>query len=288
MYLPSSIVRWLPSLEKFSDPFIGLPNSPIVESLRRTRPARLPPVGMMNVIGSPDRRHFLRNMALFAAEVASYCQLNPRSRVLDLGCGTGRIALGLARLLGPGARYVGLDVWAEGIAWCRENISSQHPNFEFHVVSAADNHYFPGRDAAAGVDGFSMARLQESSMDAAFALSLFTHLEEADLLGYLRETRRVLTPGGLFHATFFVIDDDFRAYVERTGKHARVLQNEAGEGAWYAYRDAPHQFFAGFSRELLLRHFGNSGFEVVEEQSGCWKEAAGARRYQDLFLLRRA
>src|SRR5687768_14342625 len=48
--------------------------------------------------------------------------LAPDHRVLDVGCGAGRLATPIARFLGPDGSYEGFDNSAERIAWCEENI----------------------------------------------------------------------------------------------------------------------------------------------------------------------
>jgi ubiquinone/menaquinone biosynthesis C-methylase UbiE len=49
--------------------------------------------------------------------------LKPHERVLDLGCGIGRMAVSHPRYLGDRGSYEGLEVFLKGIAWCQENIT---------------------------------------------------------------------------------------------------------------------------------------------------------------------
>jgi len=72
--------------------------------------------------------------------------LEPGHRVLDIGCGIGRMARPLTRFLAPdaGGRYDGFDVNPEGIAWCRDHYGSEtHPAFSFVVADLFNARYTP-------------------------------------------------------------------------------------------------------------------------------------------------
>lgn len=53
--------------------------------------------------------------------------------MLDVGCGSGRMALPLTGYLNSEGRYAGFDISQKAIAWCQEHITSAHPNFQFEV-----------------------------------------------------------------------------------------------------------------------------------------------------------
>ena len=73
-------------------------------------------------IGNKFFRHFL-----------DLGDLKPDERVLEVGCGIGRMAVPLTRYL-DGGEYEGFDVMPEAIEWCQRNISSKYPNFRFQVA----------------------------------------------------------------------------------------------------------------------------------------------------------
>lgn len=119
--------------------------------------------------------------------------LPPNPSVLDIGCGTGRIAHLLTTI--HGIRYTGFDVLPRSIQWCKNTIGAlfgDQMRFEhYDGYSKAYN--------AAGTVKPSEYRFpaENESIDLAFAFSVFTHLLEEDACHYLAETHRCLRPSGL-------------------------------------------------------------------------------------------
>jgi SAM-dependent methyltransferase len=126
--------------------------------------------------------------------------LQATDRVLDIGCGVGRIALPLTRYLDTSGSYDGFDVLQYMIDWCRAHIAATHPNFRFHlaeVSSSTNTKEGRGQDPADYRFPF-----EAETFDLAYAGSLFTHLLPAATENYLSETTRTLKPGGRLVATF--------------------------------------------------------------------------------------
>jgi SAM-dependent methyltransferase len=129
--------------------------------------------------------------------------LEPQHRVLDIGCGIGRVALGLTSVLSREAHYEGFDVDARAIRWCREHLTPRYPNFRFtHANVNTPRHNRRGVDATAFRFPYD-----DATFDFAFATSVFTHLEMDAALRYFGEAHRVLKPGGILLATVFLFDD---------------------------------------------------------------------------------
>lgn len=79
--------------------------------------------------GGDDRLSPARNAGLTAGE-----------DVLDVGCGSGRVALPLISILGPDGSYEGFDVVPEAVAWSRRRITAAHPNFRFQLADVHSDH----------------------------------------------------------------------------------------------------------------------------------------------------
>lgn len=237
-----------------------------------------PPTEMMKVIGSPDKTHFLLVMAQLFTDLYHTGDFGPDSSILDLGCGCGRMALPFLGLLGEG-RYHGLDVWAEGIAWCRKHITARNAGFRFTHIEADDNYYFDERTDRP--NHFTLPDTAEHSVDFAFAVSVFTHLNRSDSEAYLGEFRRTLRPGGRAYLTAFIIDDEFFRYVEETGNHTAV--KEAGDGFYEAY--SKQHYLCGYTLPRWAAMVEGAGLRVLSYDPGSWARKTGALRYQDTFVV---
>ena len=100
-------------------------------------------------------------------------------RVLDWGCGCGRVSRYFLQL--PGCQLTGVDVDEENVGWCREHLTAG----SFATV--------PLRPPT---------ELPDANFDLAFGVSVFTHLSEPEQFAWLAELRRVVRPGGLALMTF--------------------------------------------------------------------------------------
>ncbi len=99
-------------------------------------------------------------------------------RVLEIGCGAGRVTRALARIFG---RVAGVDVSSEMVARAREALANCH-NVELQQNNGVDLAVFGG-----------------AQFDFAFSSIVFQHIpSRAVIENYVREVHRVLKPGALF------------------------------------------------------------------------------------------
>jgi ubiquinone/menaquinone biosynthesis C-methylase UbiE len=132
---------------------------------------------------------------------------------LEIGCGIGRDALQLIDIIGPTGKYIGTDVTWDSINWCQQNISRKHSNFAFYHYDAKHELYNP-LGTKTSLD-FSLPA-DDQSVDRISAGSVFTHLFEREVVHYMKEFARVLKPGGLAYATFFLHSPETIGAAERT------------------------------------------------------------------------
>lgn len=140
----------------------------------------------------------------FADYLIRFGGLRPTDRVLDVGCGTGRVAVPLVGYLDSGS-YEGFDVHLEAVRWCQANITTRNDAFQFQPVPVQSQWFNPWGEQAASEFTFPYPN---SEFDFAFGVSLFTHLLPPATERYLSELARVLKPGGRWLLTFFLVPDE--------------------------------------------------------------------------------
>lgn len=121
--------------------------------------------------------------------------------LLEIGCGPGRLPIGILAEGAPIGRYDGIDIDTAAIDWCTRHITRRHPAFRFHKVEARHERYNPnGRPMSAGF----RLEFAEESFDIVYLHSVFANMNPEDVAIYCAEFVRVLKPGGQVFLTAFV------------------------------------------------------------------------------------
>ena len=147
----------------------------------RQNPAQInvPPAKLRHrVSGSLDKESFLQIGEILAQNIRELCAIVDRDiysfeRVLDFGCGPGRVILNF-KDVPASCQIYGTDIDSELIRWCKEYL----PHFRWSI-----NGYQPPLPFA------------DNTFDLIYAISVFTHLNEKFQHSWLRELRRVAKPG---------------------------------------------------------------------------------------------
>ena len=121
--------------------------------------------------------------------------------VLDIGCGAGAMVPEFARRLGPRGRYVGFDVHAPSILWCREHYAGD-PRLAFELAAVASAY---GSSSGPPATSFRFP-VDDGQAALVLAKSVFTHLLAPEAAHYLSETCRALKPGSAAVVTAFLFD----------------------------------------------------------------------------------
>lgn len=178
-----------------------------VRDRARGRSDRLVPPRRLDFVGHSD---FVLTGEEFLYLFTEFGGLRRTDRVLDVGCGIGRMARPLAAFLDPAASYDGFDINREGIGWCRRRYRP-YPNFRFQVADLFNPRYNPHGAYRAAEYVFPYP---DASFDFVLLTSVLTHLLPEECDHYVAECARVLAPGGRMFATFFLLNDVSRTLIE--------------------------------------------------------------------------
>ncbi len=148
-------------------------------------------------------------------------------RALEIGCGPGRLVKPLSRHFGE---IHGVDVADEMIRLARERLSDI-PHAHFHAT-----------------DGASLPQFADESFDFIYSYAVFQHIPSREVvLEYMREIRRLLKPGGVFHGQFNGVAppgdadtwsgvsfsaDDIHAFTRENGLQLLNLEGEHTQYLW--------------------------------------------------------
>ena len=144
--------------------------------------------------------------------------------VIDLGAGHGRNSLMLAPKSG---RLLVIDIQPGNVEICRRRFAGQP-----HVECAVNN-------------GYDLRPAADGAFSLVYSFDSMVHFEKEVVRSYLRDTARVLRPGGrgFFHHSNYTGGTDWR-----TNPHARNFM----------------------SRELFASHAGEAGLQVVRQMVFEW------------------
>lgn len=284
-----------PGADQVSKPEMRNPQSPVAKMGQRKPPAAcvepvpeamgtpgevLPPRELQDLVGGGGADVYKATGNEFLDYLIDLCGLQPGDAVLDVGCGSGRMALPLTGYLNrPKGRYAGFDVSREAIAWCTENISASHPNFDFTVVDVQNGTYNPKGKYKSSDFRFPYP---DGSFDMVLLASVFTHMLPSDVKHYLHEIARVLKPGGRSLITFFLLNKESLALI----KEGKASFNFEHEMPGYRMTDVENPEAAIAYPEDFVRYlYGECGLEFREPlRYGTWCGRTNGMSGQDVVI----
>ncbi|MGH7434841.1 MAG: class I SAM-dependent methyltransferase [Polyangiaceae bacterium] len=197
-----------------------------------------------------------RHMAEVTAKMFGEAGITGGMRVLELGAGTGEMALLLSERVGPRGTVVATDASVPMVDVAREVVKARGATNVVHEVC----------DAAA-------VALAEASFDAVVARNLLMFL---DLDAALPTIRRVMREGARFGAAVW-------GPVENNPFHGLVLAAARAEGGWGDRRMELATAFARGQAATYVTSFAKAGFRDV--RTGVVRVT---RRYPDVAAARAA
>ncbi len=216
------------------------------------------------------------------AQMQQLLGIGAQTTVLDVGCGSGRLAWAMADILGPRGGYVGFDVSQAAIAFARKLMRRRRSDFTFHHVDLHSKEYNPS--GAVRSDTFCFP-CGDGWAGATIALSVFSHLLEKDAARFLTEIARTLAPEGRAFISAYVVDAEARRHLE-TGDAAQMML-PYGEGLWVGDRATPEAAVA-YDSQKFHAMIAAASLTVDVHRPGSWARPGGRVNGQDSFVLRRA
>ena len=230
-------------------------------------------------------------------------RLSPAGRVLDIGCGLGRMAIPVLgylkspwhrRLLASSKpRYVGMDINAEAVGWCLKNVAPLYKHSRFEWMDVHNLLYNPKGKHAPSEYRFPFP---DGSFDFIFLTSVFTHMRPAGVQNYLNEIERLLVPGGRVFSTFFLINDAAKQSIQDSGDLKIFLYGLKIDvhtfpcrlDGYYAEDPEMPEKVTAFDETAARTFFSNAGLSIAGDiHYGCWCGRERHVSYQDIIIARK-
>lgn len=229
------------------------------------------PPSLLNFSGGGDFKAVGEHQCKLISDRAG---ISGEDRILDVGCGIGRVALPFARKF-PSLDYIGFDVVRYGVEWANKQLPKK-TNFCLYHADVRNSFYNPFGRISASSYRFPV---DDKSRDLVFATSVFTHLLRPTAEHYLRESARVMDAGGRAYITSFLLDEEdepspafvFSSWHENT----RTAAPEEPELAVGYTLDDWHQMASRW------------GLKIDDVILGSWRGHGSRDDFQDAIIFRK-
>jgi len=239
-----------------------------------------PPQNLIDYVGGGDADGFIQIGKEFLQYFTKLCGLKQNEKVLEIGCGAGRMAIPLTNYLTTDGLYEGLDIHKESINWCRNNISSIYPNFHFTYTDIINGHHNPNGKYPASEYEFPYG---DEYFDFIFLTSVFTHLRPLDMENYFSNISRVLKKGGKCLITFFLLNE--KSKILMNNENSLMNFNYSFDGFRAAKNDEP-EFGIAYEENYILKLCNKNGFEIISPiYYGSWCGLQNYKTYQDIINM---
>ncbi len=225
--------------------------------------------------GQRSLTEYAHTIGIFQTLLYMYLKNKENAYILDFGCGTGKLLISCLPFIG---RYYGIDTSETDINECKKNYDIN--NCDFYHVSALNDLY--------NIDGNTVSNakwpVEDVSLDAVVACSVFTHLNESDALFYMDLISKKLKSGGCAILTFFLLDKyyDLRKINETRWKFDLLYP---GSDNWYypSYFEIPESQI-GVTEKGIKKLLGDKLF-IQKIFNGSWKNNGTGLFFQDIIIF---
>jgi 2-polyprenyl-3-methyl-5-hydroxy-6-metoxy-1,4-benzoquinol methylase len=220
-----------------------------------------PPVHLQERIGGSE--YFIQIAgqiaSLIMTGVGKYKPISEWGKVLDWGCGCGRVMSQLMKFVSP-ERLHGCDIDSAAIAWDKQNLCG--PSFT-------------------RIDPYPPTGYPDSAFDVIYGISVMTHLDEKTQILWLDELKRIARPGAILALS--VIGEKLRA----TNMPASLL-NEFTEKGFASFVPSYSDSLSEFSHQKYYQE----AYHTLEYITATWGQYFDVVEYveskfQDLVILRK-
>jgi SAM-dependent methyltransferase len=163
----------------------------------------LPPINM-RLMGEKfyDDQFFLDSSLHEGERFKNRLKVNKNTEILEIGCASGRSAIGLVEKAGEVKRYVGLDAQLRNVNWCNKYIASKYKYCEFYFIDLW--HILFNPEGSLKLDENFRLDFEKESFDLLYLNSVLPNSVDWEISIFAKEYFRLLRPGGTLFLTDFI------------------------------------------------------------------------------------
>lgn len=182
-------------------------------------------------------------VGLLEANLLKTAGLQPHHRLIDVGCGSGRLATQLTDYLKESGSYLGTDILPSLLEHAKANAG--RPDWTFEQTN--------GQVIPSG----------DESADMVCFFSVMTHITHEETWQYILESKRVLRPGGLLVCSFLEF---------RIRSHWWIFKNTFADKSpekilnQFLSRDAFEAFAFNAALDIVSFHDGDKPHIPIQEE----------------------
>jgi SAM-dependent methyltransferase len=223
-----------------------------------------------------------------------YLAIDSSSRLLDFGCGIGRVLLSVLKHRPEVGRITGFDIVPQVISFCDAHIASTFQQAKFELIQGRNDHYdrFIAMVGATAAKSHSLLQSEyASAFTGAYAFSVFTHMELSDFRSLLALLSNLLEPGGTLLFTAFLLTPYSRRSIQQRTTMFPFADAAFEEGGdIFIGNMADRLGFIAFDLTLVQQMVLDVGLIMTHVEHGSW---AGGNVYfspslQDVIACRKA
>lgn len=236
-------------------------------------PATKSPLGGLN----PYNEHFEIIGQLFFQLLLDHTHLTPSSVILDIGCGTGRLAKQLASFLDSG-QYYGFDPNERFLRYC-----PQRKNFRYCHLNLQHDEYNQKGAVDAGTVVFPY---KDKFFDTIISVAVFNHLRANEVMQYIKQVARVLKPRGTFFCTMILLNNISMEFIKTVKRQPYLFPHKTPE-SWHDYEVRPLLNIAHYE-EAVRRVCLKSNLTIREPiRYGEWCRSKVAVAGPDVLIIKK-
>lgn len=265
-----------PSMRLYARRLFYLPID-LYETILHKRDRMVPPRGMI-FIGSGDfRKQGLHLLDL----VIKYAHLKPDGKILDVGCGIGRLAIPLTKYLNANGRYEGFDIVKKGIDWCNRKITLDFPNFHFLCIELKNDLYNLSTNNEAKDFEFPYS---PNTFDCVVLTSVFTHMMPKDVYNYLKQISLVMKEDGECLATFFLLNAEVKQKMNENKIEFKFSHFYEG---YSLMNEKVKEANIAFDETYLFSMLEENGLYAQSVHYGSWSKRTSSLDFQDVVIIKK-